>query len=176
MIDENAPTSGPWYRHPWMWLVVGLPLLSVVSSLFFVYLAVVNRDDLVRDDWYKAGRSINQDVDADLHAQQFGLTGQLVLHPADLSISVELQATGSVVLPEKLQLIMVHSTIANEDMTTILTRSTDGLWHGTLPRLPMGKRHLQLEPFMSAEDKHRWRLRATDVIFQGVPVPLRPEI
>lgn len=175
-MSSDSTAGSPWYRQPWMWLVVGLPLASVVASLTTVYIAVQNRDDLVRDDWYKAGRSINQDVQADQRAQQLGLSGDLGLQPAELTVGVHLSSATGVAIPDHLQLVLVHSTIANEDMTVMLQRAADGAWHGGLPRLPLGKYHLQLEPLMSAGDEHRWRLRATDVIFQGVPVELRPEI
>ncbi|MFP5441463.1 MAG: FixH family protein [Gammaproteobacteria bacterium] len=174
MTSESDQAGSPWYRQPWMWLVVGLPLASVIASLTTVGIAVKNRDDLVRDDWYKAGRSINQDVHADRLAQELGLSASLVLHPAELAVSVEVKSAPAVALPEQLQLVMVHSTIANEDMTVLLQRGADGLWHGRVPKLPMGKRHMLLEPLMSAGDQHRWRLRAGDVMFQGEPVALSP--
>lgn len=174
MTSRTEEPGGPWYRQPRMWLVVGLPLASVVASLYLVTLSITHRDDLVRDDWYKAGRSINQDVHADQRAKDLGLAAELVLYPAELTISIAITSTQPVDIPEQLQLVLVHSTIANEDMTVLLQRGIDGLWRGSVPRLPMGKRHLQLEPLMSAADQHRWRLRAGDVIFQGVPVALLP--
>lgn len=172
MNAQKDEPGTPWFRHPWMWLVVGLPLTSVVASLTFVFIAVKNQDDLVRDDWYKAGRAINQDLGAESHAKTLGLSGVLVLDPAAPSISVVV--SNSAELPDQLQLLLVHSTIAQEDMTAILTRTSADTWQGSLPRLPMGKRHLMLEPVVSATQASRWRLRASDIIFQGAPVELLP--
>lgn len=177
MIPEIDASKLPWYRHPWMWLVVGLPLLSVIVSLTMVRIAVVNRDDLVRDDWYKAGRAINQDLDAEHLARTMNLSGAATLDPASRVISVRIN--NGATLPARLQLTLVHSTIASQDMTVLLERRADGSWSGTLPQLPLGKRHLMLEPLpgdaaAGSEAKSRWRLRASDIIFQGAPILLHP--
>lgn len=172
MIPDGNEAHPAWYRQPWMWLVVGLPLTSVVASLFMVYISVKHKDDLVRDDWYKAGRAINQDLHAESRARELGLAASLVLDPAGPAVSVSISNGKS--LPERLQLLMVHSTLSGEDMTVMLQRGVDGSWRGALPRLPMGKRHLMLEPMLPENDAGRWRLRAADVIFQGEPVNLLP--
>jgi hypothetical protein len=172
MTSASDTPGTPWYRHPWMWLVVGLPLASVIASLTTVAIAVKNKDDLVRDDWYKAGRAINQDLGAEQHARVLGLKAEAILEPAVPAISVTI--TGSDDLPDRLQLVLVHSTIAQEDMTAMLERQSANSWRGTLPRLPMGKRHLMLEPVSLQAGETVWRLRANDVIFQGSPVELLP--
>jgi len=169
---NNATEATPWYRHPWMWLVVGLPLVSVIASLTTLAIAVKNKDDLVRDDWYKAGRAINQDLGAEQRARALGLQASAMLEPAVPAMSVTL--TGNDALPDRLQLVLVHSTIAQEDMTAVLERQSATTWRGTLPRLPMGKRHLMLEPMSGSAGESAWRLRASDVIFQGNPVELLP--
>lgn len=181
---EVSPVHPPWYRQPWVWFVIALPATSVVASLGLVTISVIYKDDLVRDDWYKAGRAINQDIHADQHARELGLSGELTLDPAALTVSIRVQqATGEQPWPQRLQLNLIHSTLASEDMTVLLSRDAAGNWTGSLPRLPMGKRQLVLEPMPEAgaaaaavagEDRSRWRLRATDVVFQGVPVGLQP--
>lgn len=168
--DIDPEAGKPWYHQPWMWLVVGLPVVSVIASLSMVVISVKHRDDLVRDDWYKHGRAINQDIDAELQARQMGLSGTLTLEPAVPAVHVVI-ANGAA-LPDRLQLLLVHSTLSSEDMTVMLQRGADGSWRALLPRLPMGKRHLMLEPL--ATGATRWRLRAADVIFQGEPVTLLP--
>lgn len=172
MNPETTIVHPAWYRQPWMWLVVGLPLTSVVASLWMVALSVIHRDDLVQDDWYNAGRTINLDMDAEKHAQTMGLLGTLTLEPATPAVRITI--THAETLPATLQLLVAHNTLASEDMTTILTRTADGSWYGTLPRLPVGKRHLTLQPIVPAGDKTRWRLRASNVLFQGDPVALQP--
>lgn len=183
MTTDVSPVHPPWYRQPWVWFVIALPATSVVASLGLVATSVINRDDLVRDDWYKAGRAINQDIHADQHARALGLSGELTLDPAALTVSVRVQqppGAAAVPWPERLRLNLIHSTLAHEDITVLLSRDAAGNWVGNLPRLPMGKRQLVLEPLPDAnaaasdEDRTRWRLRAAEVVFQGVPVLLQP--
>lgn len=172
MLQDQELDTVPWYRQPWVWFVIALPLASVIGSLTLVTIAVKNQDDLVRDDWYKAGRGINQDLHAENHARELDLTATLVLEPAVPAVRVTMPGTAA--LPTRLSLSLVHSTIAAEDMTVILERVGEREWYAALPGLPMGKRHLMLEPGDAIPEAARWRLRAGDVIFQGVPVDLLP--
>lgn len=176
MIPDDT-VHPPWYRQPWMWLVVGLPVLSIIASLTLVTIAVKNRDDLVRDDWYKAGRAINQNRQADMRADALNLSGELTLSPATLRLDLTLNKHElPFVTPTTThQLTLVHSTFAHSDMTVLFTRTgMDPVWRGTLPHLPLGKYHLMLEPLLPNATDQAWRLRANDVIFQGVPVKLIP--
>lgn len=172
MLQDQELDTVPWYRQPWVWFIIALPLASVIGSLTLVTIAVKNQDDLVRDDWYKAGRGINQNLQAEHHARALGLTATLVLEPATPAVRVMIPGTAP--LPARLSLSLVHSTIAAEDMTIILERVGEREWYATLPRLPMGKRHLMLESGAAMPEDQRWRLRAGDVIFQGAPVDLLP--
>lgn len=44
----DLPTSGPWWRHPMMWLVVGGPTVVVVASMVTLTLAITHPDPVVR--------------------------------------------------------------------------------------------------------------------------------
>ncbi|MFO1257580.1 MAG: FixH family protein [Gammaproteobacteria bacterium] len=44
-----------WYRHPWMWLIVGLPLVSVIGCLITIYLAYQNPDRPLANDIKRQG-------------------------------------------------------------------------------------------------------------------------
>lgn len=171
-LDKDPMAGKPWYRHPWVWFVIALPATSIVASLSLVAISVINRDDLVRDDWYKAGRAINQDIRADQQARELGLHARLVLEPASLAVLIE-DLPANITVPE-LRLALHHNTLAREDMDVSLTRRDDGRYQGVLPRLPLGKRSLVLEPLALVDGQDHWRLRAGDVIFQGEPVALRP--
>ncbi|HEY1395584.1 hypothetical protein [Roseateles sp.] len=45
--DIDLPTSGPWWRHPIMWLVIGGPTAVVVASMVTLTLAIVYPDPVV---------------------------------------------------------------------------------------------------------------------------------
>lgn len=44
-IDEQEP----WYRNPWVWLVIAIPSLTVVGCMLTIYLAITNPHILVKD-------------------------------------------------------------------------------------------------------------------------------
>ncbi len=46
--DLDAPASGPWWRHPMMWLVVGGPGVVVVAGIATLALALTHPDPVVR--------------------------------------------------------------------------------------------------------------------------------
>lgn len=46
--DADLPASGPWWRHPMMWLVVGGPSIVVVASMATLTLAIVHPDPVVQ--------------------------------------------------------------------------------------------------------------------------------
>ncbi|WP_416761766.1 hypothetical protein ACNI65_05925 [Roseateles sp. So40a] len=45
--DTQLPGSGPWWRHPMMWLIVGGPSIVVVAGIATLMLAVAYPDPVV---------------------------------------------------------------------------------------------------------------------------------
>lgn len=43
----DAPSSGPWWRFGYVWLVIGGPALVVVAGLFTAWIAVSLRDPVL---------------------------------------------------------------------------------------------------------------------------------
>lgn len=51
-FSVNSPDGTevrPWYREPWPWVLIALPLLTVIASGFTFWLAVSHPDDLVAE-------------------------------------------------------------------------------------------------------------------------------
>jgi hypothetical protein len=42
-IDQNEP----WYRNPWVWLLIAIPSLTVAGCMLTIYLAITNPHILV---------------------------------------------------------------------------------------------------------------------------------
>lgn len=47
LVDADLPASGPWWRHPMMWLVVGGPGMVVVAGIATLLLAITHPDPVV---------------------------------------------------------------------------------------------------------------------------------
>ena len=60
MTRESAAIALPWYRVPFVWLLISVPATSVVLGAIMITLAVLTDDGLVIDDYYQHGKHINQ--------------------------------------------------------------------------------------------------------------------
>jgi hypothetical protein len=59
----SHPDYRPWYREPWPWVLIAIPVLTIIACGITLWLALANPDYLVvDDDQYQA-------VKADLQAQ-----------------------------------------------------------------------------------------------------------
>lgn len=45
VIDEQEP----WYRNPWVWLLIAIPSLTIAGCMLTIYLALTNPHILVSD-------------------------------------------------------------------------------------------------------------------------------
>jgi len=127
----STTTFVPWYRHPWLWFVIAIPACAVVFSLHFVYLAVVHRDAVVRDDWYEDGKSINNSFTRDEAALKLGLVANLTLDAVTGEVLLNLDAKAPVEAPS-LELNFVHSTQTSKDQKLVLQRLMGNSYRGQL--------------------------------------------
>jgi hypothetical protein len=157
----------PWYREPFMWMIVGLPLTAVVAGLTTYYIAYKTRDGLVVDDYYQQGKEINKSLARDDAAARLGLTGGLRLDAASQKVVLQLEANHREQLPVSIKLSWLYATRSGLDQTQILHREVDGRYRAEFPELAPGHWYVQIE----AQD---WRLEGslrvpsdTGVIFKS---------
>jgi uncharacterized protein len=60
MRQEAEAGSGPWWKHPLMWMVVGGPAAVVVAGVATVVIAARQPDPVVAPDYYRRGIEINK--------------------------------------------------------------------------------------------------------------------
>ncbi|MFN3587654.1 MAG: FixH family protein, partial [Moraxellaceae bacterium] len=111
-MTTETPEIRPWYRQFWPWFIMSLPAAAVVAGLTTVWIAVKNQDSVVRDDWYKDGKSINQSFARDDAARARGLSARFTLDGLTGEIAVGLGATGTEDWPATLTLALSHPTQA----------------------------------------------------------------
>jgi hypothetical protein len=61
-LSANTESAKPWYREPWPWVIIAIPLMTVVASMITLWLAITHPDHLVVDE------SAEQDVNPSLKA------------------------------------------------------------------------------------------------------------
>lgn len=149
---NGKPNSKPWYKHPHLWLVICLPLLSVVVSLSFARTAFVHKADIVRDDWYRDGRAQAQDMSRDTAAAAANLRANISISPQG-QVDVLLSHAPNTAVPPQLDLHFFHPIRAAKDHKISLQRREDGHFQGQLNAelLKPSNYHVEL-------DGRLWRL------------------
>lgn len=61
---QAEPDSGPWWRYPMMWMVVGGPAVVVVAAIATGWIAMSDPDPVIDADYYRNGVQINRTLEA----------------------------------------------------------------------------------------------------------------
>lgn len=135
MSHDSLPHGDekPWYRHPYLWLAMLLPASAVVAGLVTLYIAIVNADSPVVDEWYKEGRGINRSMEQEQLAARLGIG--LELSQVGAGIQARLLSRTAIPLPETITVTLRHPTLAERDVTIELFQLDSHHYRadGTLP-------------------------------------------
>lgn len=141
MVDDKVR----WYREPFVWMLIFIPLSAVVGGLITLGLAISSDDGLVVDDYYWRGKQINRVLERDRWAAAHEIKADLVLDYERRVVTARLAAREAIQLPARIRLALLHATRAGFDQTLELNRTLDGSYHALLPTLVPGHWYLQLE-------------------------------
>lgn len=143
--------STPWWREPWPWFLMALPMSAVIAGLVTAWIAFKDPDPLVSEDYYKEGMTIYQVLEREARARELGLTARMTMRDDTLEVTLDGRLDTR---PTRLQLDIAHPTRAAQDATVILHANAEGRYQGNLPAITTpGKRRIRIEP----EDR-AWRL------------------
>jgi uncharacterized protein len=114
----------PFWKVPMMWLVIGLPLASVVAGVSLVVIAVRSGGtDVVRDEVQRVSQIQTADLGADGRAAELRLSAVL---RADEGMLQVIPATGEFDPSATLRLVLAHPTRATEDIQVDLPPTATG--------------------------------------------------
>jgi hypothetical protein len=118
IIDKTPPTTNPWYKEPWPWLLMLGPALVVLAGVHMLIVSLNMNHDLVVDDYYKEGQGIHLNQDK----QKAALAAKV---QSDIFVSADAQKirlilTGDLALPPDLQLSFFHPLEKKYDITLTL--------------------------------------------------------
>ena len=144
-MDTRAITKRnvPWYREPWPWIVFSIPAVAVLAGVATLIVAIMHRDGLVAEDYYKQGLAINRVLEREARAAQLGLEAQLMVSNS----YVRVRLAGTDEYPDSLITRFIHPTRAGEDQELVLGAISP-------PDLARGRWYVQLEDAQAT-----WRLR-----------------
>ena len=150
MTDTNTPSTNPWYKQPWLWFILSVPIASVILSSIMVSVAVIGKDSLVSDNYYKDGMGINQTIEQDKLAVQLNIIPVVTIQDTTVTVKIQSEAMPTQAF---LTLKLLHPTVSEKDLTIRLLPTPDG-FIGDLPNKAEGRRYLDLYGFDNS-----WRIR-----------------
>lgn len=150
MEQSNTTAEKPWYKHGWLWFIIAIPLVSVIVGIGLGITAIIHQDAVVRDDWYKDGKAINQNLSRDKKAKELGLAGELRFDATTGQINLALTHKSPLTMPEKLTLVFSHATQSGKDQRVIV-KGDNGLYQGFLNNALQG-------PYSIEIGTQEWRL------------------
>lgn len=159
----------PWYREPWPWLLMAGPVIVIIAGMATLWLAVSSSDGLVVDDYYKQGMAINQTLQRDALAARRSYRAEARFAADGPGVTVQMGAADGEVLPDTLQLRIVHPTRAGHDGLVLLRHRGNGRYEGVRPSLSEGRWQLLLEDQPAA-----WRLTGAVTVPVQAPAALLP--
>lgn len=151
----------PWYKQFWPWLLISLPLFSILKAGHTIYIMNKQSPDLVVDDYYAEGKAINMNLAKYREAASRNISGSVLL--AGNKVIVNLKSNP--LLGQQLQLSFMHNTVAGKDFKVLADRSGESMFVAELPGVLDGKWNLVV-----SDTKEEWKLRASFVL------PLHEEI
>lgn len=158
LFTTVKPKSTPWYREPWVWLVIAGPAIVIVAGIITTFIAFSGADKVIAPDYYKRGLAINKDIRRDMVAQERGLTADMKIDEATDAISLQVRGQGE--LPTAL-MMQVFRAVGNGNDEIILTaqlvQAEPGLYRGklVLPENPAAREPALWQVNLESTD---WRL------------------
>ncbi len=144
MHGKDMIEKKPWYREPWVWLMIALPASAVIGGMITIYLAIVSSDGLVEDDYYKRGKTINLELARDQAAAHQELQAIVGINAQTGQVTVRLESRDQV-FPERVRLLLLHPTRAGNDQRIQLYLDGKGVYIGTARPVEPANWHVQLE-------------------------------
>lgn len=151
-MNASSNEIRPWYRYPFVWMIIAIPFSAVVMGIVMIWLAVTTDDGLVADDYYKQGMAINRDLHRDTVAQEKGISATLEMDNLDGWVKLKLDKGALQDYPDTLLLKLQYATHDHNDVQVVLNHGQDDQYIGIIKKpLTKGKWYIELNEI-------EWRL------------------
>ena len=169
----------PWYLHKMVWLVIGLPLSSVIVGTSFVITAVSGGDDVVKDNYYKEGKAINQKFEEDEQAQQQAVSAVVNIDIKSQKMRIQLAAKSQPFI----RFSLFHTAKQAYDLSGALAKVSDtadgkgGIYEYQFAQDQAARLDGQWYLEIKGDDgrgKNIWRLRSRVILPSEQAITLNP--
>lgn len=162
----TTSTNLPWYKQFWPWFLITVPIITLIVCALLITAAVSTQDSLVVDDYYKAGKTINQQFEKVERARFLAIQTNLQIddHSVLIDFVRSRPSTG-----EALKLDFHHTTLAKKDFEVLLTQDAKGNFRGNIDRDITGKWRITLSPL-----DQEWKITHTLSFPRAGIIPFNP--
>lgn len=135
--ESRADTKG---GRLWPWLLAAGPVVVIVASLVTAWLALTRTDNVVADDYYKLGLTINRRIAATAPVPAVGATVEI-----SPSGEVRVRLSQTTPLPVRLRMTVGRPSAHVPSYAFALEHRQDREFVGALPDVGTGRRVIALE-------------------------------
>ncbi len=152
----NPSTVSPWYKQPWLWFILAPLIATVLYSIVFISASIFTHDSLVKEDYYKHAREVNQDNTKLEVAEELGLSATINVDSVTGDLNVVLSSDKNATMPSQLVIEFIHATLQDKDLLITLKQVQGGIYVGSLAAPLQGRQQILLQP-----QDQSWQLRDT---------------
>ncbi len=161
-MNENEVVA-PWYRQPWLWFCLAIPMTAIVWGLTMLVFASSLDTSMVTDDYAKQGRGYNMSVARDELAREMQMAGTLAINGRSAELLLETEA-GPADFPY-LVLKLYHPTQSDQDRIIQFQQRASGEYAGQVHEDLDGRWYYDLQgPSGEWRVKGEFRLPVEDSI------------
>lgn len=166
----SSSTSLPWYKYPFVWFAISIPLAAVIAGIGMIWLAVTTDDGLVADDYYKQGLAINKSLEREHLASKLGISADFEYDSALNRVLLSFDKGKLPKYPVDLSFRLQHAARSDSDVQLDLMHGQNDQYIGYIKgQLPPGVWHVELAT-------QEWRIGARINLSSQKKIQLLPEI
>jgi uncharacterized protein len=145
MLNNDSQQVLPWYKEPYVWMLILFPMLAVIGGIVTTILAVQSDDGLVVDDYYKQGLEINRTLERDKVALDYNLDADIQLDQKLEEVSITMSSVLGFVYPKNLSVTFLHATRSGLDKEVNMLLTQENIYRGNLSVLAAGKWYVHIQ-------------------------------